>query len=309
MNKIYCIFCGEENNSKDKKCKNPKCGKELNPKSHLYRTYIYEKFKEDIGNSIFSHIISFLRRNLYGIIMSASIIATVSIIIVNGLSNSYITELKEEPIFEYATKVGPYSGAGLSNEQIVNRYVDLLQNNNIEEAKTLLAENYLSKDIIDSIPFDKSYQYYYKGLKHDLLKERNKFFTHLDSKIVQPEAGDSGRFGYALGEVDPVYDTSRYEIYGNYSEFHYCTNNDCNNDENKIIALIEIIETIKVDGNYYILSEYSGSLRDQYLRIERYLFEQHNGDFSNLSKDEFYKIMDDCEANNCPITLPEVGSE
>ena len=45
-NKIYCIYCGTENNKKDNKCYN--CNKHLDPKEHPFLDYLKDHIKDDL---------------------------------------------------------------------------------------------------------------------------------------------------------------------------------------------------------------------------------------------------------------------
>ncbi len=312
MKKIYCVFCGEENNSKDEKCKNIKCKRKLNPKSHLFRNYVIDKCKGDIDGSIFDYLFKFIKTKLYGITLTASIIASTAIIITNALSNNYITELKEEPKFTYATKKYAYLGEGLSRAEVINKYIDYVKDGNLDGANGLIAENFLTQEELAMVPFDRARDKFYIGIKHDFIKDNNKFFKHIrpNNGISVYKDDEIGRFDY-LHHIEPnVIHNDRFNINSTYIELSYCLSNDCTNDTQ--FTLMEVLETIEIKGNTYILSEYA-FLTDNYSRVVRYIFDNNNGDLKNISNDDFYKIMDSCLDDNgtviCNLPLPKYGDE
>ena len=310
MSKIYCIFCGEENDSKDLKCKNKKCKRKLNPKSHLFRNYVIDKCKGDIDGSIFDHLISFVKNKLYGIILSASVVATVTVIVSNVIANNYIEELKEEPQFTYAKKEYAYLGEGLTEKEVVDKYLDFVKKGDLDGANGLIAENFLTKEQLGMVPLDRAKTKYYGKLKHDFLDSNHKFFGKLKD-VEEVHMDDAiGRFDYLFSIEPGVVINDRLEIQSDYVELLYCLKDDCENESG--VRLMQVLETIKIDGKVYILSEYA-FLTDNYSRIVRYLFDKYNGDFSNLDDKGFYEVMDSCLDENgkitCDLPLPEFGEE
>ena len=93
-------------------------------------------------------------------------------------------------------------------------------------------------------------------------------------------------------------------------ELVYCTSNVCNTDSE--FKLMQIIETIKIDGNVYILSEYA-FLTDNYSRVVRYIFDNYNGNFSSVNNDAYYNVLDSCLDEYgkviCNLPIPEYGEE
>lgn len=310
VKKVYCIFCGEENNNKEQKCK--KCKRKLNPKSHLFRNYVIDKCRGDVSDTIFKSIIKFIKTKLYGITLSASIIASATVIITNAVTNNYITELKEEPKFSYASKQYNYLGEGLSTNEVINKYLEFVKNGDLESANGLIAENFLSDDELAMIPFDRANNKYYNKIKHDFIEYNNKFFKH-----INPNEGVSlftdegiGRFNNLYYNEPEVVRNDRFSIGSNYIELSYCLSNDCNNDTQ--FTLMEVLETISVNNKVYILSEYA-FLTDNYSRVVRYIFDNNNGNLKDINNDKFYEIMDSCLDDNgtviCNLPLPKYGDE
>lgn len=127
-NKTYCVFCGQENNSKDNKC--CKCGKELNPKENLLKEYLFnktkEKFKGDIDDSIFNLLFNFFKSHLYGFVLTLSI---VGVVIVNGMNyESYIEKVNEEPISSVQTIEVNYSEEQLEIKEVIDAYLYYARN-------------------------------------------------------------------------------------------------------------------------------------------------------------------------------------
>jgi len=48
--KIYCVYCGIENNSEARYCK--KCKKKLNPKENLLKDYLFEHTKDQLKGNL-----------------------------------------------------------------------------------------------------------------------------------------------------------------------------------------------------------------------------------------------------------------
>lgn len=76
--KIYCVFCGTLNDCTLEKC--TKCKKELNPKNHLFKEFLYDHIKDDLKgkleDNIFSYLKNYIISHLYGVVMTVSILFT-----------------------------------------------------------------------------------------------------------------------------------------------------------------------------------------------------------------------------------------
>ncbi len=81
--KIYCVYCGVENDIKEEKCK--KCGKSLHPKNQLFREFLYNHIRSDLKgkltDSIFSYLKNFIISHLYGTLMSIAVVFAATTII------------------------------------------------------------------------------------------------------------------------------------------------------------------------------------------------------------------------------------
>jgi hypothetical protein len=312
MSKIYCAFCGEENDTKDKKCKNTKCKRELNPKSHLFRNYVIDKCKGDIDDSLFNCIFNYIKTNLFGFVLSISIVSTIAIVVTNAISNNYITELNEEPIFNYAKNDTSYSGTGLSSDEIVDLFIEYVKNKDLVGANNLIANNHLTSEQMSMIPLDRANKKYFNKIKHDFVIYNDKFFDHIKKEdgITINKQDFIGRFADLDYSEPSTIHNDNFDIKSYYLELNYCLKNDCSIESG--FTLMEIIETIKIDGNVYILSEYA-FLPDNYSRVVRYIFDSNDGNFANMSNNEYYKIIDTCLDDNgkviCDLPIPEYGKE
>lgn len=99
-NKIYCIHCGTENTIKSTDC--IKCSKPLNKKYHPLLEYMKSKIREDLKSKVedkaFSIIINYIKSNLYGCVLSISILASLTSVIVNvAINHNDISKVTEKP--------------------------------------------------------------------------------------------------------------------------------------------------------------------------------------------------------------------
>lgn len=131
MDKIYCVYCGCENEIEDKKCK--KCKKKLNPKNTPWKDYIYKHIKSTLKDkaqdNIFSLIINFVKSHLYGTFMSIALISTGILGIVNVISDnrdSYIENVTEKPILQIVAE-----NLSLDDDTVVLLY-DYINRNNFQ---------------------------------------------------------------------------------------------------------------------------------------------------------------------------------
>ena len=90
--KIYCVFCGTENDYEAEYCL--KCKKTLHPKNSLFKDFLYEHIKDDlkdkVKDNIFSYLKNYLISNLYGTAMSIAIIFT-AVVTVSNFTGHYQT--------------------------------------------------------------------------------------------------------------------------------------------------------------------------------------------------------------------------
>ncbi len=84
---IYCTFCGTKNEETFDNC--TKCKKTLHPKNHLFKDFLYDHIKDDlkgkVEDNIFSYLKNFIISNLYGTVMTVSVVFTTAIVVTSAL--------------------------------------------------------------------------------------------------------------------------------------------------------------------------------------------------------------------------------
>ncbi len=133
--KIYCVFCGEENPSKEKKCQS--CGKKLNPHNHLFRDYlkdhIKDHIKEDAEDSIIQILKLWIIEHLYGVAITGALIFSVATII--------STEIKAHRIKETISPVLAWKGKQPEVAKDICLELDLVNQEKTCEEGFVLQEN------------------------------------------------------------------------------------------------------------------------------------------------------------------------
>lgn len=100
--KIYCVFCGTENDSKKETCKN--CHQTLTPEDHLWKDYfkghIKDKLKDKVEDKTSSIITNYIISHLYGIAFSILFVATAvtGIVSITKKDYPYIKEVNRSPL-------------------------------------------------------------------------------------------------------------------------------------------------------------------------------------------------------------------
>lgn len=289
-NKIFCTKCGTENNINNADC--IKCHKTLNKKYHPLIEYmkskIKGKFTDKVKNETFSIVINYIKSNLYGFILSVSILASVTCVIVNEVSNdnNKIQKVIEKPTIINELK---YSGEGLSAIEVARKYVSSIDSNDFDTVKGLQLENF-HKDVYDSIKeySDENATYFYDtaATNHELVTKNEVYFSYNQGSTY-------------IGESELVQNT---KTFGNYTtenfyvSIMYCSYNSC--DENfkygvNYTAGIEM-QLINIDGNYYVLGEKVAMVMGEDEEIMLQALHRANGDTTKFSFYEALKEYDSC---------------
>lgn len=285
----YCIYCGAKNITEDKKC--IKCHKKLNPKDRPLLNYIKSKIKDDITGTIednvFSIITKFIKSHLYGFVLTCSVIASISCVIVNNIDNNYIEKVEEKPIIKEII----YSGTGLSSLEIAQNYVNAIIEGNTNIVESLQLENFYPEIIkeIEEYSDKNSNIWPSPALEHDfvdnseVLLKNNKSLYVGETEIVSP-SGNYGQYSY-IGYVIGL---------------SYCSYNTCREEDGRTVYdshAYDELQLIEVGGNYYVLGEKVAIFQGQNLMVEREALYIANGDTTNLSFDEELKKYDSCNFN------------
>lgn len=221
-NKIYCIYCGTENNKMDKKC--CECNKKLDPKEHQILDYLKDYIKDDLTgkaqDKVIDIIINYIKSHLYGLILTMSIIITTTAIVTTTLDDQSF-EVVEEPPKEVVT----YLGTGLDSSELTLKYFELLKNDKTKLASLLFEDKNLytsTNHIYDNIEFFRNYY------DSDKLK-----ITRVIPNVMYLD-------GYEVSSV--------------LTEYVYCKEDICTNETNNI-KFVFIVECVEIDGNWYIFNE------------------------------------------------------
>ena len=274
---IYCVYCGTKNKAKQEKCTS--CGKDLNPKSD-FQEYLKKRPGIMIKNGIFSMIINFIKSHLYGTILTCSIIFTVATGVAVNVQNSYFVEkVNERPVFE-----STYAGEGLNAEDLLNKYIQAIKENDTDTIKNLQFETFYpeiaekineeAKNVSDGFtPF----------AHHDLGVNGHIYFNDDDVK-------------YGLYKLDDYYYGSPTFSGYNFIVYNFTTTYSGediktyqhNEEENwwvspeGIYGLVDEVQLIEMDGNLYVYGEdVSPEARNFSEIVPRgEILKLNNGDFS-----------------------------
>lgn len=291
-NIIYCIHCGTKNKIEETKC--TKCHKKLNPKDRPLLEYLKSKIKDDLkGNiedNIFSVIKNYIKSNLYGFILTCSVIASATSLIVNSVNNNYIEKVEEKIVFQQIT----YSGNGMTSQQIAETYVNAVIKGNTKIIESLQLENFYPNIIkeLEEYSLNNPDIWPLPALEHNLVDNREILFksivrepyVRIDEFVVSPE----GYFG-------------EYKYYGYSVAMTYCSYNNCIYDENNGITneirTRESLFLIEIENNYYVLGETKGVLFGVDEAVYRRALFNAKGDTTNLSFEDELKKFDDCNSD------------
>jgi len=170
-NNIYCVHCGKKNEvlKQNKNCM--LCKKNLYEKSHELRDYLYDKVKDEVKGNIEENVINFItaliKKYLYGITVTASVVFAATSITVNAI-NKPETEL---------TNIAPQFVKASNEERILGCY------------KSELEDNYYVFDRNESL---KSYQLDHPGtqLKYRFNEEEYYGYQALQDKPLRLDIMD-----------------------------------------------------------------------------------------------------------------------
>lgn len=149
MKKIYCVFCGKENDlDKTDKCVN--CKEELDPIEHPWKDYIKDHIKSELKGKVTdkttSLVLRFVESHIYGFLMSALIVSSAFGTVFNLVKDNYITEVKEKPLMAVREEVD------INSELIQELYDvntfnwDLVLENSFYEDKYVNYNNFSDED-------------------------------------------------------------------------------------------------------------------------------------------------------------------
>lgn len=283
---IYCVYCGTGNILEDKKCK--KCKKQLDPKNRPFRDYMVDKLKDkvegDIQDNIISLIVEFIKSHLYGIVLTCSIVFTVTAGISGGLKSSNELEVVDtKPDINVQLE---YKGEGLTPEEIVLKYGEALNNNDLNSIKSYeLATFY--PDIYEGL---KGSNLMVNGVVHYTFLDKNDLY---DNSAVLFKMEDHYNVGSYFENPQGKYGNYEFIRYPLYIEYSYVGYVDDKGDNG--YAFDYSIEFIKVDGNYYI----SGTEVDTFISISQQMHHEfllrYKGDTTKFNYDDINEYIDEID--------------
>lgn len=296
-NKIYCTKCGTENNINNTDC--IKCHEVLNKKHHPLLEYmkskIKGKFKDKVEDKAFSIIINYIKSNLYGFILSISILASLTSVVVNVVLNNNTNDIQK--VTEKPTIVSEisYEGAGLSAIELTRKYINAIDSNDFDTINGLQLENF-HKEIYDKIKeysdTNLVYDYDVAATNHELVTNNKIYFSYNQDNIY-------------IGESELIRNTDKFGDYTTenfYVSIGYCSYNDCKGTYDYGVyysAGIEV-QLVNVDGNYYILGEKIAQMMGQDEDIMLRALHRANGDTTKFSFEESLKEFNSCnDDTNC----------
>ncbi|MBR0138699.1 MAG: hypothetical protein IJM17_00265 [Firmicutes bacterium] len=99
----YCIHCGAKIDPQDPSQRTvcPSCGKDPDPKEHLFREFLLDhtkdKLKGTIDNKLFDIIKNWLLSHLYGFVMGIAVVSAVAITVNTASASPRVRTLDTEP--------------------------------------------------------------------------------------------------------------------------------------------------------------------------------------------------------------------
>ncbi len=290
MEKIYCSYCGKENERNKKVCK--KCFKLLEPKDHLLIDYMKSKWFGECKDGVFKAIKNFIQTHLYGFIMTCSILVASVTVFVNVVNKNATYQI----VSEKPTMVLSYAGEGLNSEEVVKKYIEAVKKDDSSTIKKLRLETFHPeiRSEIEKNGYDLPNTYFDPILKYEYSKNGIYYYKeiHEESKISKAIPA----YGYAENYYINQY--GRYKTYTYEQTLQYCSYNDCKRAEvEEVIAGVPFItiwiQIVEVDGKYYVLGEQAVGKTIYEFLVNKLLIE-HEGNTKNFSFTEIDKAMITC---------------
>lgn len=298
--KIYCTFCGEENNKEDLACK--KCHRFLKRKDHPLIDYMEDKIKDEftggVKNTAFSIINNYIKSHLYGFVLTLSIIASTTTVIVNNrIQNDEVNYVREKLTPTIASIT--YQGEGLSSYELAKKYVDAMESGNIDTVRGLQLDNFYP-ELLERI---KTYQDQNKldiwdspATTHHLFDNRDIYFKM--NETISAEGVEH----YYLGDSELIrehreylgYQTDDYMLGLWYCNNHTCSTSIYDGRTHSDFSPNIQIQVISVEGKYYILGEKVTIYMGQNEEVYHMALFRSKGDTTNLNFDEALKEYDSC---------------
>ena len=188
-NKVFCIFCGTENNNSDKQCH--KCHRTLNPKKHELLDYIWNEIKDEVKGEGIDRILSIIKSVIkhfwYGTMITASVVISASLVIA-GATNKQLD-----------------NGVAITNQKA--QFTELTDYEKLLGCwKGTYNENYsISGEWYYKFISDKEVQYYLREVSHNINNEEFVYERNIlmDYFIIDKDIRGQNRRFFGLGLPSP----------------------------------------------------------------------------------------------------------
>ena len=286
MNKIHCIHCNQINNYDEINC--IKCHKTLHELDKYYTDMLKDHFKGEIKDSITSFLIQLIKENIYGIIMTITVISTIAVNVAVRSDN-------------------PKEVTNIARKEEVVVHTDGIKSSSQYEALKVLGKSYEDKDY--DLLTKSSYLYNFGNTYAPEIEKLTKYGTTLE-EITEKHKGQHIylEFEYYNQErfkdhqYEKYLDTVKHALYPLVNENEYGKDNvnipniedvDIYNVEalvfskepydysNMEVIYLFSVAYVKVNGSWYYLYSSTAEKRkvDDYYASMVY----NNGDFTMLA--------------------------
>lgn len=270
-----------------------KCFRKLNPEDHLIQEYLRDQGIGECEDKLFSLLKAYIRTHLYGIVFVCSVLITTVAITVNvASSENHFEVVQNKP-----TEVIAYVGNGLTEDEIVKKYIDAILSDDFKTVKNLQLETFYPNVREEIKDINKRQWVGNPIMNHDLVGY-GKYYVK-DAAPVLPER-------YFLSKLDSEdLHMNQNNQYGDYTYQRYlfitqsCDKGDCSIDGALYGRTKDLIELIEVDGNYYVNGEMMGPFmgEDEYV-FQRYV-QRIKGNLSKYRHELFVnEILSECVEND-----------
>lgn len=236
MKNCYCIHCGYKNDMQNKYCHH--CHKKLKEKDHALYQYIFEQSIDDIKDNAVSSIIDkvkfFIHKYLYGIMISLTVVATVSVnIAVRNQNSDFIVQ--EKP--KLSDSFMKYTSTDTLLETFKNAYLR-------QDIKTLYTLMY------DTNFVKEANQLGLYPSKNSLMTDID-IFTKSSPHILYSATSFNGVSNIeSYGDIAVKLKDSAYSLYYASLSFVYYAEN--NNEMEEITFFDYDLFLVNIEDNYYI---------------------------------------------------------
>ncbi len=239
----FCAHCGQRHKVNEKIC--TKCNKKLPVKSEELKKYlkdhIKDSLKEKLTDNILNIIKNYILSNLYGTILTISIIATISIVGISHTNdNNYYKKTTEKPSILVNRNNQPTPEVQLTpREKLSIQYFNMFLNNQVNETRrSIYYEDYNVNYYFDLI-FLNTYGPYFS--KPEIMTIDKIGVCNTESRVIDelPDIDNIKNEGYEFTECT--------------HKITYCKENNCSETGIYDYTTDIVVGYINVNDKWYIL--------------------------------------------------------